>query len=135
MGTDTTRNLFRYPLWLTPEASFIVRRHEPVYAVIIPLWLQARGLLPIDAVVYGIMPGVDQCAVALLCEVPPSYPGKWQKVKDSARDVIDCCILKRDFPGAEDAMPALNDYIKTYHYQCYVESGPWLMEKPHAYDR
>ena len=32
METATPHNLFLYPLWLSPEAFFIVRRNEPVYA-------------------------------------------------------------------------------------------------------
>lgn len=140
MTEQTPRNLFRYPIWLTPEASFIVRRHEPVYAVLIPLWLQARHFLPVETTVYGIMPGVDQCAVALLCEAPLSFRGKWQKISDVTIDVIDCCNLGRDFPGADKAMPALNAFIQQSPHLRYVEAGPltnvldtqtlaWLMEK------
>ena len=136
------RNLFRYPLWLTPEASFIVRRHESVYAILIPLWLQARDLLPSVAVVHGVLMSYNQCALALLCEVPPSFSGSWGTIIDATSNIIDCCS-EVDFPRGTEAMSALNDFIKTHPHLHYTETGPladvldsetlvWLMEKHDA---
>ena len=144
METESARNLFRYPLGLTPEASFIVRRHEPLYTVLIPLWLKARDLLPRDAVVHGIVPSDTQMAVALVCETPSVLEWDWKPpVRDITRDEIPCCPLSSLFPGAEEAMPVLSEYIKREPHRWYKESGPltdvldshtlmWLMENSDA---
>lgn len=126
MDEQTRRNLFRYPLWLMPEASFIVRRNEPVYAILIPLWLKARGLLPTSVVVHGIMPSITQLAVALVCERPYVFDGDGKSAsQDITKAEIRCCFLPVDFPGAEEAMPALNTFILTCPHLRYVESWRW----------
>ena len=126
METATPRNLFRYPLWLTPEASFIVRRNEPAYTILIPLWLKARSLLPEDAVAHGILPSDTQLAVALVCEMPPEFKFYWkQGLHDITKNEISCCALSLDFPGAEEAMPALSAFIMTLPHLRYVEMGGW----------
>lgn len=118
----TSRNLFRYPLFLTPEAYFLVCRHEVVYAALIPLWLQARGMLPRDIVIHGIMPSQQQTAVTLLCEAPGDYPGHWYRAQGMG-DAIDCSAVL-DFPCPEEVMLALNAFIATHPHQRHVEAGP-----------
>lgn len=122
MTPPTTRNLFRYPLFLTPEAYFLVCRHELTYATLIPLWLQARGMLPRDIVVHGITASYNQTAVTLLCEVPLEFPGHWARVKHTG-DVLDCCSIK-DFCITPDDMPEISAFIQTRPHQRYIESGP-----------
>lgn len=115
------RNLFRYPLWLTPRALFLVLRHEPVYATLIPMWLKAYGLLTDDVYVYGILHTAPKLAASLLCEVQDPSRGSWAKAGHIG-ERIDCCG-QDDFPGAVEAMPLLNQWIETQPHVGYTELG------------
>lgn len=143
MTPSTTRNLFRYPLWLTPEAYFIVCRHEAVYAVLLPLWLKAHGVMPQEIVTHGIMPSPQQTAVTLLCQAPADYPGHWYRAQGMG-DTLDCSAVL-DFPCPEETMLALNAFIATHPHQRYAETGllsdvfdaetlALLIEKERAHD-